>query len=211
MKYLILLVIALISVVGLHAQIRELSDQEIETEIQVAQIYIGDEYSKFVDPETSPLPADSIPYHKGLHYFEPMDPKYVVYASFERLDSGRIFEMKTNTDRLPVYKDYAIMTFYIDGKEYKLHAYQNLDLIKKEEYKDYLFVPFNDHTNGIETYGGGRYLDLREPIGDFIILNFHRTYNPYCAYNPRYSCVIPPDENRLAVGIKAGEKVSYTR
>jgi uncharacterized protein (DUF1684 family) len=135
-----------------------------------------------------------------------MNPKYVVNASFERIDSGKVFEMKTTTDRLPVYRDYALITFFIDGKKYTLHAYQNLDLIKKEGYEDYLFVPFNDYTNGIESYGGGRYLDLREPIGDFIILNFHKSYNPYCAYNDKYSCPVPPEENKLDLRIEAGVK-----
>jgi hypothetical protein len=30
-------------------------------------------------------------------------------------------------------------------------------------------------------------------------------YNPYCAYNPFWSCPITPPENRLKVRIEAGE------
>ncbi len=27
-------------------------------------------------------------------------------------------------------------------------------------YKDYIFVPFTDDSNGFDTYGGGRYLNM---------------------------------------------------
>jgi uncharacterized protein len=37
-------------------------------------------------------------------------------------------------------------------------------------------------------------------------LDFNLAYNPYCAYNPGYSCPIPPAENRLPVAITAGER-----
>jgi len=38
------------------------------------------------------------------------------------------------------------------------------------------------------------------------LVDFNYAYNPYCAYNPQWSCPIPPPENRLAVPIEAGEK-----
>jgi uncharacterized protein (DUF1684 family) len=76
------------------------------------------------------------------------------------------------------------------------------------KYKNYLFVPFKDMTNGKETYGGGRYLDLEttDIQNDSVILDFNKAYNPYCAYSNGYSCPIPPKENHLAVSIEAGEK-----
>ena len=49
-------------------------------------------------------------------------------------------------------------------------------------------------------------MDAHIPEGDSMVLDFNRAYNPYCAYNPRYSCPIPPEENDLAVLIKAGVK-----
>lgn len=71
-----------------------------------------------------------------------------------------------------------------------------------------LFIPFTDLSNGRETYGGGRYLDVARPAVDVneIELDFNRAYNPYCAYNDEYSCPVPPAENRLPVAIPAGEK-----
>jgi uncharacterized protein len=82
-------------------------------------------------------------------------------------------------------------------------------LMNRPEYADYLFVPFTDATTGNETYGSGRYIDLR--LGDIknntVLLDFNKCYNPYCAYTSGYNCPIPPKENRLAVAVKAGEKV----
>jgi uncharacterized protein (DUF1684 family) len=89
-----------------------------------------------------------------------------------------------------------------------LSVYRNTRLAKIPAYADYLFLPFTDETNGRETYGGGRYIDLRE--ADFkngsITIDFNKAYNPYCAFAGGYSCPKPPDENQLAIAIPAGEK-----
>ncbi len=69
-----------------------------------------------------------------------------------------------------------------------------------------LFVPFRDATSGVETYTAGRYIDLRENTSGFYDLDFNRAYNPSCAYGQDFSCPIPPEENRLAVPIRAGER-----
>ena len=39
-----------------------------------------------------------------------------------------------------------------------------------------------------------------------VILNFNLAYNPYCAYNYKYSCPIVPLENDLPIAILAGVK-----
>ena len=74
----------------------------------------------------------------------------------------------------------------------------------------YLFLPFTDDTSGEDSYGGGRYMDVmisdEKPDGT-IVLNFNNTYNPYCAYNDKYSCPLTPRKNHLDIEIKAGIKV----
>ena len=72
------------------------------------------------------------------------------------------------------------------------------------EYEDYLFIPFNDLTNGNETYDAGRYMDLETTDENTIVIDFNKAYNPYCAYNDEFSCPIPPRENDLDVEIIAG-------
>jgi len=76
------------------------------------------------------------------------------------------------------------------------------------EYEALLFLPFNDTTNGADSYGGGRYIDLKIPSEESktIRIDFNKSYNPYCAYNAKYSCPIPPKENDLPIAILAGVK-----
>lgn len=134
-----------------------------------------------------------------LHYY-PADEEYRVAATFTPIENGQIFEMQTNTDRLPEYKRYGKLTFTIDGEPQELTLYQNVDQ------PDYLFLPFKDLTNGNATYGAGRYLDFSPKDLENLVIDFNYSYNPYCAYNKAYSCPIPPIENHLQVAIEAGEK-----
>ena len=69
-----------------------------------------------------------------------------------------------------------------------------------------LFIPYLDKTSGEVTYGGGRYLDVNAPSDNSMLLDFNKSYNPYCAYTDGYTCPFPPKENRLKIAIEAGEK-----
>jgi len=161
--------------------------------------------AEYKDASTSPLKDKDRKNFKGLEFFK-FDSTYVVKASFERTPNETPFEMKTTTDRLPVYVKYGIVTFNLKGNDYHLNLYRNQDLMKKDGYEDYLFLPFLDDTNGDETYGGGRYIDLNIPEGNEIIIDFNKAYNPYCAYNEKYSCPIVPRENYLELKVEAGVK-----
>ena len=114
--------------------------------------------------------------------------------------------MKTSTDRLPVYLKYGELVFNLKGGPFLLNFYQPPDLIVMEGFEDYLFLPFLDETNGLESYGGGRYIDARIPEGNTIVIDFNKAYNPYCAYNDKYSCPLVPRENYLKTRIEAGVK-----
>ena len=160
--------------------------------------------AEYADPEKSPLEPADLEAFAGLPFF-PIDEKYRVIARFVRTRGSKPFKMPTSTDRLPIYEKYGEAHFELEGKAIVLPVYQNHELRKKKGYKDYLFVPFTDLTNGTDSYGGGRYLDLRIPAaGDSLVIDFNKAYNPYCAYSSRYSCPIPPRENRIPLAIKAG-------
>jgi len=163
---------------------------------------------EYIDPETTILDSVDFKSFKGLEFY-PLISKYIVKAKFVRTPNQEPFKMPTTTSRLPVYEKYAEVYFVIDSQQLKLNVYQSHDLLKKEEYKNYLFMPFTDLTSGEESYGGGRYLELSIPEGDEIIIDFNQCYNPYCAYNSKYSCPIPPRENRLNVEIRAGVKAFH--
>ena len=155
--------------------------------------------------EKSPLPEEEKASFRHLKYFKP-NTGFVKEAAFERYDQAMHFFMKTTTDRLPEYSLYGRVSFRHNGKEHTLNVYQNIELVKKPGFEKHLFVPFNDKTNGKETYGGGRFLDVMETGEEKLIIDFNKAYNPYCAYNHKYSCPIPPEANNLDIKVKAGEK-----
>jgi uncharacterized protein len=162
---------------------------------------------KLMYGESTPLLPEQLKDFKGLKYFEPY-LKYKVEGKLVKDDKQDIVLMKTSTEREPAYVRYGVVYFKIDTFDLKLAVFQNKKMLDLSQDTNLLFVPFRDGTNGKETYGGGRYFDCEIPLtGNTILLDFNKAYNPYCAYNPRFSCVIPPEENRLKIGIEAGEKV----
>jgi len=161
----------------------------------------------FANAETSILSEEDLKTFVALEFYMP-DSEFVITASVKLLKKKKWFEMKTTTERKPVYRPYANLSFEYKGAKYSLTCYQSEQLMNNPEYRDYLFLPFTDLSSGNESYGGGRYLDLR--IGDIqegkVILDFNYAYNPYCAYNHKYSCPIPPADNFLDADIEAGAK-----
>jgi hypothetical protein len=98
------------------------------------------------------------------------------------------------------------LQFTLKGEALTLTAFADVD----DRQLRRLFVPFGDATNGIETYQGGRYLDLDRTATAVYDLDFNRAYHPFCVFNPAYICPIPPKENRLKVPVRAGEKLAST-
>ncbi len=176
-----------------------------EKKIETAQDFQEKLNREYADSKESPLMEADLAVFKNLDFF-PISEKYVINATFIRTKKEKVFQMKTSTNRLPEYKKYGELHFMLEGKNLRLNVYQNIDLIKKKDYKDYLFLPFSDLTNGTETYIGGRYIDVRIQKGGKWTIDFNKAYNPYCAYNYKYSCPIVPLDNDLPIEIKAGVK-----
>jgi len=160
---------------------------------------------EFANREESPLTDEDFKVFQSLEFYT-IDEKFIVEAKLVRTPKEKVFKMKTSTTRLPEYKKYGELLFQIDGKSFKLNVYQNIELSKKEGYEDYLFLPFSDLTCGKESYIGGRYIDMRIPKTKTVTIDFNKAYNPYCAYNHKYSCPIVPLENDLPIEILAGVK-----
>lgn len=160
----------------------------------------------FKDASKSPLTKKGLKEFKGLDFF-PIEAKYKVVAKFEETPNAPIFNFPTTTDRIAVYKKYGIITFSIDGRDFELLVYKNVN--PKPEYANNLFLPFLDNTNGKTSYKGGRFIDLYTTdikSNGTIEVDFNKAYNPYCAYSDRYSCPITPPDNYLDIEIKAGVK-----
>lgn len=164
---------------------------------------------EFRNKEESPLKEEDFAVFKELNYF-PVDKKFRVEADFVRTSGKKYFQMPTSSGESKKFTKFGILKFKLNDKNYSLNVYQfDADVLAKfPEYKDILFVPFKDATNGNVTYGGGRYIDIKTPSDGKVILDFNLAYNPSCAYgSDRYACPIPPKENFLQAEIKAGEKI----
>ncbi|MBK0368995.1 DUF1684 domain-containing protein [Flavobacterium agrisoli] len=161
--------------------------------------------AEFANAKTSPLLPEDLKNFKTLDFF-PIQAAYFVTAKLVKSTGEKPFEMKTSTARKPKYVKYGTVYFSIKGKKMQLNVYRNLELVQKKEYKNHLFLPFSDLTSGKESYIGGRYIDLEIPKNNQITIDFNQAYNPYCAYNPNFSCPIVPLENDLNIAIEAGVK-----
>ena len=187
-----------ISLIFCSAQVKA---QKSAAEIEALR---NQHFQELNDSSSHILTIDEIAEFQGLEYFD-FNQRFQIEASFSE-DIGKKFKMPTTTDRLPVYRRYGYVDFEYQGIKCRLEVYQNIALRKQKEYRDYLFIPFRDLSSGNESYGGGRYLDVRIPENESLLLDFNLAYNPYCAYSHRYSCPIPPEINTLKILIEAGEK-----
>lgn len=147
--------------------------------------------------EDSPFHDAAVTY-QGLDYFEP-NLDYKIVARFEEIEEPEILALATNDDGKKEFLTYGYATFELDDTSHRLLILENAE-------EETLFLPFGDATSAGETYGGGRYLDVKHNGGRTIVLDFNKAYNPYCAYGVDYTCPLPPKENLLSVAIRAGEK-----
>lgn len=144
--------------------------------------------------------------YMGLKYFPP-DPAYRVKARLIPIENKQAVILPTSDQKTKRYMEYAWAEFTIDSVPCRLLI---LEIIDMGPFRGTLFLAFGDETSASETYGAGRYIDVKKPKGqNSIILDFNEAYNPYCAYNDSFSCPLPPPENLLKVAIKAGEKNYY--
>ena len=157
--------------------------------------------AEYADSATSPLTAEDRAHFNHLEHF-PFDSSYCVKASFTPAEKAEPFAMKTTKTRTPMYKAHGTLRFILNGEERTLTVYESVP--PHPGYENEMFLPFTDLTNGDETYGVGRYLDLHAPLDSVIALDFNKAYSPYCAYNDKYSCPVPPSQNHLTTEVRAG-------
>ena len=158
----------------------------------------------FRDHPRSPLTPEQRGAFEGLAYF-PEDEALVVRGTLETqgVDRDESIVLQTTTGGQQVYRRAGVVRFAVDGESAQVTLFTSPDMHE-------LFLPFRDRTSGSETYGAGRYLEVEPPGPDgAVVVDFNLAYNPYCAYNPEWSCPIPPGENWLAVPIRAGERTFH--
>jgi uncharacterized protein len=151
----------------------------------------------FAHEDRSPLTSQQQSRFRGLAYF-PENPALAVHGKIDRNVQPGVVRMATTKGTEQAYRRYGVVSFEVDGEATQVTLYAS-------DGGHELFLPFRDATSGKETYEAGRYLDLHAH-GDEVVIDFNYAYNPYCAYNPDWSCPLPPAENWLKVPIRAGEK-----
>lgn len=161
--------------------------------------------AEFAVQESTPLSAEALAEFDSIARYS-YDSTFAIRASYRSIKRQKPFTFETTGDIKQRYQKIAEMDFVIEGDTLTLSGYRNLALMRNPDYRDRLFIPFTDASNGFGTYEGGRYLEADIPEGDSLFLDFNMAYNPYCAYSDRYSCPIPPRENDLKKAIKAGAK-----
>ena len=159
----------------------------------------------FLTDPRSPLKKEDL---INLDFYKPISSARVV-AKFTTTPKAEPFEMPTYSGVTRSYRKYGEARFLWDQDSVTLSIYQNLTLISNPLYNDYLFLPFKDETNGVTTYGGGRYLNMTKSDTEdgLITIDFNKSYNPWCAYSEGFNCPIPPRENHLSFPVNAGEKM----
>ncbi|WP_299215385.1 DUF1684 domain-containing protein [uncultured Dokdonia sp.] len=208
MKFYIFLVIfafAKVATSQTHASLNS-KDQML---IEQAQKYQDSLSEVYQNPATSILSAKQLKDFHGLEFY-PIDLKFRVSATFTKTPDAIPFDMALSSGRTREYVMYGIAKFEIEGKVFTLPIYQNTYYRDhpEHEYGQSLFLPFTDYTSGNGSYGGGRYIDMEQAaiVGNTLIIDFNKNYNPYCAYTTGYNCPIPPEENDLMIRIEAGVK-----
>jgi uncharacterized protein (DUF1684 family) len=153
----------------------------------------------FAKDSDSPFTPEQRKSFKGLNYYpENRDLRFGL--SVQEFPVKETIKMMTSTGSSQTYQRFGKIQFKVGGNDVELTIYHN---------KNGFFLPFVDSMAGKETYPAGRYLEP-EAIGKGKFhIDFNLAYNPYCAYNDKWSCPLTPFENHLKIPIRAGEKLFH--
>ncbi|WP_159502428.1 DUF1684 domain-containing protein [Microbacterium sp. 18062] len=134
------------------------------------------------------------------------NPRWRVDASFVEFAAPRATEVGSAVDGLlHVYAAPGYLEFTFRGEAFRLLA-----LPGRREGD--LLVLFTDATSGLTTYAANRSVTVPAPDADGrTVIDFNRAVNLPCAYTDFATCPLPPAENRLPIGIEAGEKTPLGR
>jgi uncharacterized protein (DUF1684 family) len=177
------------------------SPSEEDYPAKIAGIRAAKDDSFKNDPD-SPVPPDKKAALIPLAYF-PIDESYTAPASLEPSPDRSRIQVPTSTGKIRELERVGTLKFSLKGQQLRLTAFVEVENPQANR----LFVPFADLTSGTETYPAGRYMELDPTPTGIYVVDFNIAYHPYCYYSPEFDCPFPPKENRLALPIRAGEKM----
>lgn len=134
--------------------------------------------------------------------FYDINPSYRVKARLLPIENKKVRQVPLTDGSVEKYIEHSYAEFELNGQTNKVLLLQS---VKETDMRNF-FLAFADETSGKETYGGGRFLNVRQDGKNSITIDFNLAYNPYCAYNPDYACPLPPKENIMTISVEAGEK-----
>jgi uncharacterized protein (DUF1684 family) len=127
-----------------------------------------------------------------------IDLKWRFDARFDAYPAGKTIAIPNILGSVDQEKSPGAVVFDVGGKEFRIDAVI-------ESGSEDLFLIFGDQTNGVETYGAGRFLYTAPPDKNGrVVLDFNKAYNPPCVFTPYATCPLRP--KRLSNRIEAGEK-----
>lgn len=135
---------------------------------------------------------------RGIPYY-PIRPEWRIVARLVAYQPEKRIEMVYESGDPQPYRSPGAAVFEWQGVEYHLDPVFDGD-------RPRLYIVFGDQTNRDETYGAGRFLYAPLPKNGEVILDFNQAFSPPCAFTPYAVCPLPPQQNRLALRVEAGEK-----
>lgn len=168
--------------------------------LKAVQGYRTEKNNFFLTSKETPLEDPSS--FDSLNYYAP-DINYRIITEIKPTNDTSVHNINMSNGKQEAFIRYATVDFTLQGKPFTLYLFKH-----QEDGPDVksLFLPFTDLTNGKETYGGGRYVDVELGKDNKVTIDFNLAYNPYCAYNPNYICPVPPKENHMDIEVPVGEK-----
>ena len=129
-----------------------------------------------------------------------VQPDWRIQGRFRRAEEGATIEIANVLGQTSPSAVYGTFEFEREGKTYDLVA------LGTEQSKSLWFL-FADKTSGRETYGAGRFLYSEGmPQDGKLGVDFNKAYNPPGAFNDYSTWPLPPQQNRLRLAVRAGEK-----
>jgi uncharacterized protein (DUF1684 family) len=134
------------------------------------------------------------------------NPRWRVAARYLPFESPREVTVGAAVEGLQhVYEAPGELEFELRGETFRLTVFNGYA-------PGSFLVLFTDATSGITTYAANRTVSVSAPdASGATSIDFNRAVNLPCAYTDYATCPLPPAENRLPIGIEAGEKTPLDR
>jgi uncharacterized protein (DUF1684 family) len=164
---------------------------------ETLEAHRAERHRQFKEGLTSPLTPEQQRAFTGLEYYD-YNPDLDLTVTVRRCTSDETIVVHTTKNETKEFKRYGEFSFTVEGQPVQLTLYHA---------PFGFFVPFIDSQAGQETYPAGRYVDPEQIDSETFHVDFNGAYNPLCAYNDLWNCPVTPDENRLALALRAGERM----